>query len=288
MTGMKNISIGLTRVQKLNSTKDRLKEIIETIEACGIAVNTHTKARGNQGIFLKNRIDISKKLATEEKILVLVHEFAHFSHMKLEPEMLKTGGTLEKLFNTEDKIILKIIEKELYEVTLAIDEHARLEKLKAIKNKSKAEILEYERVIKAEYPSFLRSKKFREFDKYIKRSKARYLLKHDRVRFVTPFLRREEYFSIENLESDFPDMSYAFCAYIRLKSAQRRQSRASARMNRLTKYYKKPCELFARFVQAVFKDAEACKSIAPQSFISFVPLLNSSYYPELNALFKLP
>ena len=42
----------------------------------------------------------------------------------------------------------------------------------------------------------------KEFDKYIKKSKAKYLLKYDRVKFISPFLRREEVFSIDSLEKD--------------------------------------------------------------------------------------
>ena len=36
------------------------KELIKYFQSLGLTVHTTTKARGHQGFFLKNRIDISK------------------------------------------------------------------------------------------------------------------------------------------------------------------------------------------------------------------------------------
>ena len=279
------------------------KQLVKYFKSLGIEVYTNTKARGHQGFFLKNRIDISKNTKEERIIPTLLHEFAHFIHNKLEPDMPKTGGSLEVLFNTKCKVqrvkchceekrsfdeaiqkhpspeFLALVpraeippspargegaanfpfsifhfsfEEELLQVTKFVDTNSHMAKLNEHKEQIKRKIKVFDAQIKKDYPKFMRSKKFKEFNKYIKKSKAKYLLKYDRVKFITPFLRRQEFFSIDNIEMDFPDMPRAFCSYIRLKSAQKKQARISERINRLNKYYSKPAELFARFVEGIF------------------------------------
>ena len=73
------------------------KELIKYFKSLGITVHTGTKARGHQGFFLKNRIDISKNVPENRVVQTLMHEFAHYIHSKLEPDMNKTGGTLNFL-----------------------------------------------------------------------------------------------------------------------------------------------------------------------------------------------
>lgn len=261
------------------------KKLIKYFKNLGIDVYTNTKARGHQGFFLKNRIDISKNITEERIIPTLLHEFAHFIHNKLEPEMVKTGGSLELLFCFEIK--KQEIEKELYAITNFVDENSLNKKLFEHKNIIKNKIKKLDDEIKKDYPNFSRSKKFKEFEKYIKKSKAKYLLKYDRVKFITPFLRREEFFSLDKIEKDFPDMPQAFCAYLRLRSAQRKQGRISARINHLNKYYLKPSELFARFVEGMYLNKEKTQKLAPQSSIIFNKLLENGYYLELKNVFEL-
>ena len=74
------------------------KELINYIKSLGLQVHTGTKARGHQGFFLKNRIDISKNIPENKIIPTLLHEFAHYIHSKIEPDMNKTGGSLYQLF----------------------------------------------------------------------------------------------------------------------------------------------------------------------------------------------
>lgn len=301
------------------------KELIKYFKSLGIEVYTNTKARGHQGFFLKNRIDISKNTKEERIIPTLLHEFAHFIHSKIEPDMTKTGGSLEVLFNlvetgnwkqeaelkSQQYVILSLfqdltnerlcdakinseqyeiknkIEKELLAVTHFVDESSLCHKLRTQKDQIKRKIKILESEIKKDYPKFMRSKKFKEFDKYIKKSKANYLLRYDRVKFISPFLRREEVLSIDNLEYDFPDMPKSFCAYIRLKSAQRKQARISNRMNRLEKYYSKPTELFARFVEGLYIDEARVRALAPHTSQRFFELLEMGYYFELKNVFQL-
>lgn len=259
--------------------KPEEKELIKYIKSCGVDVHTSTRARGHQGFYLKNRIDISKNIQPARVFPTLLHEFAHYVHSCLEPLMVRNGGSLEVIFDTSCS---EVYEKELICVTHFVDEHSRCEKLIAHKKLIKDKILGYEKVIKSRYPKFMRSKKFKEFDKYIKKSNARYLLKYDRVKLVSGILfKKVQILSLDSLERDFSGMPAEFAAYIRLKSYQRRQTRVTSRINRLKKYYSKPAELFARFIEGLYLYPEKVKMSAPQTCDRFFELLENGYYPYL-------
>lgn len=261
------------------------KELIAYFENLGLDVHTSTKARGHQGFFLRKRIDISKNISQDRIIPTLVHEFAHYVHSIIEPRMERTGGTLEFVFNDEN---VEVYEKELLKVTDFVDKNSRCEKLVHHKKLIKSKIVEYEKIIKERYPKFMRSKKFKEFDKYIKGSKAKYLLRHDRVKLISGILfKKVEVYTIDNIEKDFVDMPKEFVAYIRLKSCQKRQTRVSARINKLKKYYAKPTELFARLIEGLYLDPERVRSVAPHSYKRFYELLEDDYYPHLRRLFDI-
>ena len=262
------------------------KELIKYYRSLGLEIHTRTKARGHQGFYVKNRIDISKNIAPERVIPTLLHEFAHYIHSKLEPQMPVTGGSLSVLFDVKSPV--DIYEDELLKVTKLVDKHAKFELLNSHKQLVKSRILECETVIKQKYPKFLRSKKFKEFDKYIKKSDARYLLKYDRVKLLSGWLfKKTRIISIDSIERDFKDMPSEFCAYIRLKSYQRRQSRISGKINRLRKYYSKPAELFARFVEGLYLYPQQVKTTAPLCYNRFYELLSIGYYMELNGVFQI-
>lgn len=267
------------------------KELINYFKALGIKVCTKTKARGHQGFFIKNRIDISKNVKPERLIPTLLHEFAHYIHEKLEPNMMKTGGTINCLFNLDMSEDILKYEKELITVTNFVDENSLCSKFKAHKEIIKQKIKNLELEIKKYYPNFMRSKKFKEFNKYIKKSNAKYLLKYDLVKLYTPklfgLMRKFEILSIDNIEKDFPEMPTAFCAYIKLKSAQKKQARISARINKSNKYYSKPTELFARLVEGLYINEEKIKTIAPNTTKRFFELLENGYYMELHKAFYI-
>ncbi len=255
------------------------KELIEYITNLGLTVNTRTKARGHQGFFIKNRIDISKNISEERAIPTLLHEFAHFVHYQIEPKMNITGGSYTALFGEENPII----EKELTKVTNFVDENSLCVKLYEHKDRIKSKIKEYENIIKKEYPDFMRSKPFKVFNKYIKKSEARYLLKYDRVRIVSGFWKKNyKLITVSTIEQDFPDMPESFAAYIRLKSAQKKQTRVSARINKLHKYYQKPNEMFARLIEGLYLDKEWVKALAPYTTKLFYEKLKNGYYPYLD------
>jgi hypothetical protein len=262
------------------------KSLIKYFKSLGIKVYTNTKARGHQGFFLKNRIDVSKNTPKERFIPTLLHEFAHFINNKLEHDIAKSGGSIEVIFKLTTAEI-KLFENELLLVTNFVDENSLAHKFKIHKEKVKKKIKLSEEQIKKYYPYFMRSKKFKEFDKYIKKSKAKYLLKYDKVKFISPFLRREEIFSVDTIEQDFPQMPQAFCAYIRLKSAQRKQGKISKRINHLNKYYLKPAELFARFIEGIYLDNSKTKFLAPTVYERFFYLLEKGHYQELKTVFEI-
>lgn len=75
------------------------KSFVRYLRTLGIEVHTTTKARGHQGFFCNNRIDISKNTPENRVIPTLMHEFAHYIHFQIEPDMPKTGGTFQALLN---------------------------------------------------------------------------------------------------------------------------------------------------------------------------------------------
>ena len=140
----------------MDCTRNKSIELIKYIKSFGLKVNLNTQARGHQGFFLKDRIDISKKIPQNRIIPTLLHEFTHFIYTK------------DEIFNTEN------IEEELFNVTNFVDENSKFTILKKHKEIIRTKIQEQEKIIKKEYPNFQRSKGFKEFEKYIRHSKAKY------------------------------------------------------------------------------------------------------------------
>lgn len=259
------------------------KDVIKYLKSLGISVHTRTKARGNKGFYCKNRIDISKDIEDERFLDTLAHEFAHYIHAKIEPKTFNKGGSLQKLFacfETSD------IEKELIKVTHFVDPNSKLEKLIEIKEQYKKRIKQKENEIKMTCPDFQRSKPYKPFEKAIRKSKAKYLLKHDRIKLITPFLHRVELYSITTAHLDFPELKPEFINILKLKSLQKKQANNSRRINKYNKYYNSPNELFARFVQSLIYDFETTKILAPKTYERFFTLLNEGYFMELEYLFK--
>ena len=261
------------------------RNLIEFLTTLNIEVKTNTKARGNHGLYQKNRIDVAKGLDEEKAISVLVHEFTHHIHYKIDKDFLNNGGSLENIFRTSD---ISEIKQELINVTKLIDKNSRLQIFLNAKEEISNKIKSMQNAIKRDYPNFQRSKKFPEFEKYIKNSEAKYLVKYDAIRIMQGFFfKKERIISVKNIEIDFPEMPYAFQVYIRLCSMQRKQSKITRRINKLNKYYEKPTELFARFVQGYFSTPETVSTIAPKTTKRFKELLDSGYYKEMKDLFEI-
>ena len=259
------------------------QELIKYFQSLGIVVNTTTKARGHFGFFLNGRIDISIKTPKEKIIPTLLHEFAHYIHSKIEKNIAKTGGHLEIIFNTNDNI-----ENELIKITNITDTHSKCETLIQHRNKIKEDIKQLDNKIKQEYPKFQRSKPFKEFNKAIRGTNLKYLLKYDKIKIMPWFfLGKEQIISINSIETDFPNLQPAFANYIKLKSLTRKQRRISNKISKIQRYYKRPTELFARFVEAIYNNEEKVKLIAPQSYKIFKELLTTGCYKELNQALKI-
>lgn len=261
------------------------RNVIDFLRALNIEVKTNTKARGNNGLYQKNRIDVARGLTEEQAIDVLVHEFAHHIHYKIDKDFLKNGGSLENIFNTSNIVEIK---EELINVTNLIDKNSRLNIFLKAKEEASNQIKGMQSAIKRDYPNFLRSKKFPEFEKYIKGSEAKYLVKYDAIRIMQGFFfKKERILTVKNIETDFPDMPKAFQLYIRLCSMQRKQAKITRRIGKLNKYYEKPTELFARYVQGYFSTPETISTVAPNTTRRFNELLSSGYYKELKDLFDI-
>lgn len=263
------------------------QKLVQYMRREGVDLRTDTKARGNLGLFSENRIDIHRKLSDEKFIEVLLHEYAHLVHKRLEPDMPRTGGSLNVIFNEDNPEILEKLKQELIKVTCVVDENALFKRLDAQKYVYKIKIKAYENLIKKDYPAFLKSKPFKEFERYIKKSDARFLLKYDRVRIVTPFLRREKFYSIDTLEKDFPSMPAAFKLYIKICSLSRKSRNIQKRKNKLKKYYEKPSELFARFTQGLFMHEQEIKSNASYTYNCFSKLLNAGHFGGLDKVIAI-
>ena len=261
------------------------RNVIEFLRSLDIEVKTNTKARGNSGLYQKNRIDIARGLDEEKVIGVLVHEFAHHIHYKIDKDFMNKGGSLANIFNTSD---ISELQQELINVTNLIDTNSRLKIFLNAKTETTNTIKSMQNSIKNDYPSFLRSKKFKEFEQYVKNSDAKYLVKYDAIRLSQGFFfKKERILTVKNLENEFPEMPKAFQTYIKLCSMQRKQSRITRRINKLNKYYTKPTELFARFVQGYFSNPETVSTVAPKTTKRFLALLESGYYKELKDFFEI-
>lgn len=275
----------------MDSKRNRMKNIdpqlllmIDFVKSLGLRVNTGTKARGHQGFFMHNRIDISSVISDERKKEVLVHEFAHYIHHKIEPNVIQNHGSLKVLFQFED---VKILEKELFEVTRFVDRNTALQRLYTKREEALNEIKQLDKQIKLHYPEFKRSYPFKPFDSALKKTDAVYLLKYDRVKVKTGFFKSTQEYSVKTFEKDFPQFNEHIKTYVLLKSQQRLLKRISSRIGRLNRYYKRPSELFARFVQGLYADKSFVGQIAPNAFYQFNKLLNEGYYYELGDFLEI-
>ena len=254
------------------------EQMVEFISSLGISVHTNTKARGHQGFFLDGRIDISTNLAPERKIEVLIHEFTHMIHHKIDPSIAKNHGSLEVLFPNSD---LNRIEQELLSVTRFVHQNKSLSLLQQNRDKVTKEIKELSALIKNDYPDFKRSYPYKKFEKAIKSTDAKYLLKYDRVKVKVFLSTKTILYSVDTVEKDFPNLEAHAYNYIRIKSKQRTLKKISSRINRLNSYYKRPSELFARFVEGLFIDTQKVSELAPHAYLVFCKQLSQNKYLEL-------
>lgn len=260
----------------------------EFLKSEGITVNTKNKARGNLGFYMKNRIDISKNLNANEKLYVMAHEYAHKINHDLDHENFNKGSSLEKIFRLEN---VDFIINELILVTAFVDKHSNISTYEAKKTSIKQEMKILEDKIKYKYPDFKRSYLFKPVNLYFRKnnSPAKYLLKYDSVSINDSFLfmKKNKIYSVSDIDKDFPTVPEEFRTYIKLKSIERKYKRLCQYVNKSKKYYNKPTELFARFVQGLFLDKNKVQKLAPETYSRFFYLLEKGYYGRLKELMKL-
>ena len=236
------------------------KDFIKYLKSLGIDVHNNTKARGHHGFCSQNRIDVDKNLDDVSASKVLMHEFAHYVHFQLEPSLLSNGGSLKVLFKTDDTAL---IESELFKLSLKVFDSRVLNKIETMKADINNKIKEHKKIIVASFPNFKICSKFKEFNKFIKHSDAKYLLKYDRVQIKKFWFSKKRIISIDSLNKDFPDMPEAFSSYIILKSKQRFLKRINSRINKINRYYNNSSELFARFVEMYYMNPDKAHRLAP-------------------------
>lgn len=272
---MENITITITE-----------QEFIQFLRKQGIIVKTNTQARGNLGFYLKNRIDVSKKADQSRRLAILAHEYAHKINHDMDKEQFNKGSCLKKLFNITD---ISIIEEELKEITQLVDENAKFLQFHSRKKEIFQEIKSLENIIKAEYPDFKRSEKFKPINVFFRKNKspAKYLLKYDNIKIVQPVFKKETTYRVSEIDENFKDIPETLRAYIKLKSKQREYLRLYRRKNKAENYYRKPTELFARFVESLFLDQSNTLKTAPLTYSRFFDLLDQGYYGNLKNLLQL-
>lgn len=257
--------------------ENKFNEMVQFVQDLGIIVHTNTKARGHQGFYLKNRIDISTSLDYKRKIEVLIHEFTHYIHSLIDESVYTKHGELSTLFPEAN---IKKIENELYDVTRFIDNNKMYNILTTARETLLNDIKKIDKDIKVNFPDFKRSYPYTKFEKSIKKTDARYLLKYDRVQVKGIFFN-DKIYSIQTIDTDFQQLDKSARDYIKLKSKQRRLNRISSKINKLEKYYKRPSELFARFVEGLFINTNKVTEIAPYTYLVFCKELSNNRYLAL-------
>lgn len=252
-------------------------ELIRYISSLGLTVNTVTKARGNNGFFKTNRIDISKNLDDDSAIRVIIHEFAHYVHFKLD----NTLSDLKILFGEDSEII----KSELIKVTNFVDSNSVCSILTVTKESLNKEIKTLTSQIREVYPEFSTTEDFKQFKKYSRLSDIKYLEKYDRVKVHG--LSQSKIYSIDTLRSDFKGVPDEFVQYLELKSKLRKRMKITRKINKFNKYYSSNCELFARFIEGMYLELDRVKALSPHSFKLFESLYNKNHYKGLNEVFSV-
>lgn len=245
--------------------KSLKEKLIKYFESLGLEVSTDTNAHGNKGYFSNNKIEISSTIKKRKFVPTLLHEFSHYIHMKIEQNLLQTGGNINAIFDlpVEDNNgnkIGKILQEELLLVTNFVDKSSSCNLLKSYIGKLNNKIDKLEYKIKQEYPDFKKTKKNNDFGN-----------------FTNTVTKKAASLSTPKV----------FLSYNKLIIAQREKRRIYRCIDKYKKYYSTPTELFARFIEGLYIDYEKVKKIAPEAFKRFFNLLESGYYYELKNIFQI-
>ena len=87
------------------------KELIKYLKSLGLEVHTSTKARGHQGFYLKNRIDISKNISPEKIILDYCYTLRQLGGGIVPVSIgFSQGNRLDPLYNYLDLLICALLD----------------------------------------------------------------------------------------------------------------------------------------------------------------------------------
>ena len=252
------------------SERDRILDLVNYIESCGVEVNiARNKARGNKGFFRaensKFRIDIAKDQKNIEIIRILAHEFAHFVHYTYD----RTLKNLDFIFPDEEDVL-----EELLMITIDSISKKTVENMFREKDSIKKSSKEYVQMLKTFYPDFKEATDFIPLERKINKTSLRYLLKYDKVKVVELF--GIKYYSVEDLSENTPEE-----LYIKYKSNKRRLKRINSKISRLNKYYNSPTELFARSFELYVTNQNKLKELAPKVYKMYLENFTSLKVPLL-------
>lgn len=257
------------------SQRNRILNIIEILKTFNIEVNIgKNKARGNRGFFAvsKNfyRIDIAKGLSEELVERTLVHEFAHFVHY-INDNSLKS---LEFIFPNNDFIM-----EELLKITVDLVPKDSIKPLFDLKTKVTQEINDLIAQLKQIYFKFDTNKPFNIIEDKIKGTPYKYLLKHDRVKFVNFF--QTKIYTVQDFMGD-QDVNL----YLNLKSKQRTLKRIKSKISRMNKYYNSPTELFARSFEQFIFNPKFLQENTPNLYLLYIKAVEYDKVPEITNFIK--
>lgn len=232
--------------------RNRVLELKKYFESLGIDVNIgNNKARGHQGVFLRGRnsfrIDISKELKDEEKILsVMMHEFGHFIHYNYDNNLSSLNFVFEDL---TDEIKEELIKITVQDVSKQFATSVYTQKQQV--NKDIKSLVSKLKQVRAD---FKLSQKYLPIETRLSRP-YKYLFSYDNVNYFGKI------YSVKRIQ-DY-DLNEDEKLYIQIKSQQRMLKRINSKINKINKYYNNPSELFARFIASFYTKNEYTQLVAP-------------------------
>ena len=257
----------------MDSARNSTINIINYLKSLGIDVNDgKNKARGNKGFFKHSsfsgfRIDISNQISEEEKLGVLIHEFAHYMHFQYD----KTLKSLDFIFSD----LTQEITEELIKITVECVPKSFAKEIYGQKDEVKEEIKILSNKLQLNYSDFKISSPYKKIENKLNNFQ-KFFLKYDKIKYDNKL------FSLENLE-----LAETELLYLQLKSKQRLMKRINSRINKLNNYYKSNTEMFARLIEMYFTNPEKTKKIAPICYSKINQIIKNnenSYLVKISSL----
>ncbi len=263
-------------------TRDCVIKLSEHIKSFGISVNIgKNKARGNKGFFKTDgnsyKIDIRKNLSEEEMLRILVHEFVHYVHYTYDKTLKSLDFIFPDCFDDYYEDLLKL--------TVDTVPKKFAEELFNQKYSLKNEIDSLSKKIKTTYPNIKLSDKNNHLNKEISRLDFKYLLKYDRVKILSGFSTKV--LSIEDFQSDFPQINPVYYDYLILCSLKRQMNRVNSKISRLNRYYNSLSELLARSFEYYVTEAETMRELTPKLYDYYKYIIYTKKIKEISEMIKI-